>query len=244
MSHIEFSCRGCGARAGIVGDLSDDDETRWAELDAQYEFERQWDEQHAECDARRPERDGIVAALTQEIPPPSRLTPADRFFAALPEPRSVRVARRTRAAHAAGRMLLLAAADSEPRTTPTLFEVVVTCDKGCGRTVTHHGIAAASEQTAWWVALERMQGDGWRWDDGAVVCRACLLRASGWQSQPGPAEPGREMSVEAIPVTDHSSPANCGCSARSRGAGRDAQESSPAQPSAAGEAAEGTNFRR
>lgn len=179
---------------------------------------------------------GIVAALVGH--------PAPIFT---PEPRADRIARRVQANATAGRIITDAAmcALAEPATTPpTLFEVVVTCDQGCGRTVTHHGIDAPSEQTAWWITLERMQGDGWRWDDGAVVCRACLLRASGWQSQPGPAEPGREMSVEAIPVTDHSSPANCGCSARSRGAGRDAQESSPAQPDPGGEAGSGTNFHR
>ncbi len=223
MSHIEFHCRGCGARAGIAGDLSDDDETRWAELDAQYEFERLWDEQHAECDARRPVRSGIVAALTQDVTPASRQSAADRFHAALPEPRSVRVARRTRESHAAGRMLLFAAANSQTTPPSSGFEVVVTCDKGCGRTVTHHGIAAPSKQTAWWIALERMQGDGWRWEDGAVVCRACLLRASGWQSQPGPAEPGHEMSV------DHSRPGCCQAGG--------ARESSPAQTGAGREAA-------
>lgn len=63
MSHIEFLCKGCGAQAGIFGELSDDPEERYRELDEQYEFERLWDEQHASCDSRRPVRVGIVRAL-------------------------------------------------------------------------------------------------------------------------------------------------------------------------------------
>ncbi|QSM00083.1 hypothetical protein SEA_CASHLINE_44 [Gordonia phage Cashline] len=84
---------------------------------------------------------------------------------------------------------------------PTIHEVVVACDSGCGREVTHHGVAATSETEAARIARERMAAEGWEEVDG-FHCRACLLARSGWQSQPGPAEPGRAMSVETIPYRD------------------------------------------
>ena len=93
MSYVDFYCPGCGVHAGIAGDLSDDSEERWQELDEQYEFERMWDETHADCDARRRVRSGIVVALVAVGRPevPSR---PDHFHAALAEPRAARVSRR------------------------------------------------------------------------------------------------------------------------------------------------------
>lgn len=107
---------------------------------------------------------------------------------------------------------------------PTLFEVAVACDSGCGREVTHHGVAAADVDEAARIARERMAAEGWAEADG-FCCRACLLARSGWQSQPGPSEAGRAMSVETIPhqdqpgivraltanFTDHSRADRCRC---------------------------------
>ena len=110
---------------------------------------------------------------------------------------------------------------------PTIHEVAVACDSGCGREVTHHGIAASDVDAAARIARERMAAEGWAEADG-FHCRACLLARSGWQSQPGPNEAGRAMSVESIPCReqsgivraltadfqDHSAPDRCGCAAR------------------------------
>ncbi|AMS02443.1 hypothetical protein PP496_gp42 [Gordonia phage Yeet412] len=122
---------------------------------------------------------------------------------------------------------------------PTVHEVGVACDSGCGREVTHHGVAAASAAEAEKIARTRMTAEGWEEADG-FHCRACMLKRSGWQSQPGPAERGRAMSVEAIPdpdqsgivraltadfhprFTDHSTPEGCGCGERDRGTPRPA----------------------
>ncbi|UUG69902.1 hypothetical protein SEA_MORKIE_41 [Gordonia phage Morkie] len=155
MSFIEYRCEGCDARAGLAGEMSDDD------LD---QFDRDWAERHRGC-------------------------------------------------------------------VPTIHEVIVACDSGCGREVTHHGVAAADANEAAQIARDRMVAEGWEEADG-FHCRACMLKRSGWQSQPGPAEPGREMSVEAIShrdrsgivraltadfrprFTDHSTPEGCGCGER------------------------------
>lgn len=107
---------------------------------------------------------------------------------------------------------------------PTIFEVVVACDSGCGREVTHHGVAATDATEAAQIARDRMAAEGWEEADG-FHCRACMLKRSGWQSQPGPSEPGRAMSVEAIPARsivraltagfiDHSTPEGCRCGER------------------------------
>ncbi|WNM74455.1 hypothetical protein SEA_BEARBQ_53 [Gordonia phage BearBQ] len=109
---------------------------------------------------------------------------------------------------------------------PTIFEVVVACDSGCGREVAHHGVAATNTDEAARIARDRMVAEGWAESDG-FHCRACMLKRSGWQSQPGPAEVGRGMSVEAIPdrsivralvadFHDHSRP-GCGCGERGSG---------------------------
>ncbi|AZV00695.1 hypothetical protein SEA_ENALISNAILO_41 [Gordonia phage EnalisNailo] len=121
----------------------------------------------------------------------------------------------------------------------TIFEVGVACDSGCGREVTHHGIAAINAAEAEEIARCRMAAEGWEEADG-FHCRACMLKRSGWQSQPGPAERGRAMSVEAIPhqyqsgivraltadfrprFTDHSTPEGCGCGERDQGTPRPA----------------------
>ncbi|QCW22231.1 hypothetical protein PP485_gp46 [Gordonia phage ThankyouJordi] len=117
---------------------------------------------------------------------------------------------------------------------PTIHEVVVACDSGCGREVTHHGVAATDANDAARIARERMAAEGWEEADG-FHCRACLLARSGWQSQPGPSEAGRAMSVEAIrhqdrsgivraltaDFTDHSKP-GCGCGERDQGTPRPA----------------------
>ncbi|QDH92315.1 hypothetical protein SEA_SPOOKY_48 [Gordonia phage Spooky] len=127
---------------------------------------------------------------------------------------------------------------------PTIHEVVVACDSGCGREVTHHGVAAADTNEAAQIARDRMAGEGWAEADG-FHCRACMLKRSGWQSQPGPNEVGHGMSVEAIPArsivraltaqfVDHSDARRCGCGERTDGA----------QASAAGDAAEAPNFPR
>ncbi|QGJ87589.1 hypothetical protein SEA_FAITH5X5_35 [Gordonia phage Faith5x5] len=134
---------------------------------------------------------------------------------------------------------------------PTIFEVVVACDSGCGREVTHHGVAAADAAEAAQIARDRMAGEGWEEADG-FHCRACMLKRAGWQSQPGPNEPGRAMSVEAIPdrsivhaltadFTDHSRADRCRC-----GGLRDSgfsQAQAVAQPDPGGEAGSGTNFQ-
>ncbi|UOW93714.1 hypothetical protein SEA_WRIGLEY_51 [Gordonia phage Wrigley] len=136
---------------------------------------------------------------------------------------------------------------------PTIHEVAVACDSGCGREVTHHGVAAADTTEAAQIARDRMAAEGWAEADG-FHCRACLLARSGWQSQPGPSETGREMSVEAIPhqdrsgivraltadFHDHSAPDRCGCAVRDSGF-------SQAQAVAQAEAertASATNFQR
>ncbi|QNJ58096.1 hypothetical protein PP483_gp40 [Gordonia phage Bunnybear] len=138
---------------------------------------------------------------------------------------------------------------------PTIHEVVVACDSGCGREVTHHGVAAAHANEAAQIARDRMAAEGWEEVDG-FHCRACMLKRSGWQSQPGPAEPGRAMSVETIPYqdrsgivraltadfrprfTDHSNPEGCGCGERDQGTPRPV---SVAQAGAGGTAST-TNF--
>lgn len=116
---------------------------------------------------------------------------------------------------------------------PRVHEVVVACDSGCGREVTHHGVAAADATEAALISRDRMVAEGWAEDDG-FHCRACMLKRSGWQSQPGPAEAGRAMSVEAIPhqdqsgivraltatFIDHSDARRCGCGARDQGTPR------------------------
>ncbi|QDM56393.1 hypothetical protein PP515_gp46 [Gordonia phage Sidious] len=136
---------------------------------------------------------------------------------------------------------------------PTIYEVVVACDSGCGREVTHHGVAANSEVEAARIARERMTAEGWAEADG-FHCRACLLARSGWQSQPGPSEAGRAMSVESIPCReqsgivraltanfhDHSAPDRCGCAARDSGF---SQAQAVAQPDPGGEAGSGTTFQ-
>ncbi|AXQ62878.1 hypothetical protein SEA_ANGELIQUE_47 [Gordonia phage Angelique] len=135
---------------------------------------------------------------------------------------------------------------------PTLFEVAVACDSGCGREVTHHGVAATDADEAARIARERMAAEGWAEADG-FHCRACLLARSGWQSQPGPSEAGRAMSVEAIPhqdqsgivraltadFHDHSAPERCGCAARDSGT---SHPLAVAQAGAGGEAAPVTNL--
>ncbi|UAJ16223.1 hypothetical protein SEA_MALIBO_47 [Gordonia phage Malibo] len=131
----------------------------------------------------------------------------------------------------------------------TIFEIGVACDSGCGREVTHHGVAAASAAEAERIGRERMAAEGWVESDG-IHCRACLLARSGWQSQPGPAEAGHAMSVEAIPARsivraltatfiDHSTPEGCGCGERDSGTSHPA---AVAQAGAGGEAAPVTNF--
>ncbi|WP_431840686.1 DUF7324 family protein [Gordonia hongkongensis] len=135
----------------------------------------------------------------------------------------------------------------------TIFEVAVACDSGCGREVTHHGVAATDVNAAARIARERMVAEGWAEADG-FHCRACLLARSGWQSQPGPDEAGRAMSVEAIPApsivaaltadftprfTDHSTPEGCGCGERDPGTPR---PTAVAQAGAGGEAAPVTNL--
>ncbi|QAY05782.1 hypothetical protein SEA_VASANTI_44 [Gordonia phage Vasanti] len=142
--------------------------------------------------------------------------------------------------------------DRHRRCVPTIFEVVVACDSGCGREVTHHGVAATDADIAARIARERMAAEGWAEDDG-FHCRACLLARSGWQSQPGPNEAGRAMSVEAIPApwivaaltadftprfTDHSTPEGCGCGERDPGTPR---PTAVAQAEAGGTAS-ATNF--
>lgn len=134
----------------------------------------------------------------------------------------------------------------------TIFEVAVACDSGCGREVTHHGVAATDADDAARIARERMAAEGWAEADG-FHCRACLLARSGWQSQPGPSEAGRAMSVEAIPCHgqsgivraltanfhDHSRIDRCRC-ASTRGSGF-SQALAVAQAGAGGTAS-ATNF--
>ncbi|MBR7191683.1 hypothetical protein [Gordonia sp. SCSIO 19800] len=134
----------------------------------------------------------------------------------------------------------------------TIFEVAVACDSGCGREVTHHGVAATDVDAAARIARERMVAEGWAEADG-FHCRACLLARSGWQSQPGPDEAGRAMSVEAMPhqdrsgivraltadFHDHSAPERCRCAARDSGT---SHPLAVAQAGAGGEAAPVTNL--
>ncbi|MCX2753121.1 hypothetical protein [Gordonia sp. 4N] len=136
----------------------------------------------------------------------------------------------------------------------TIFEISVACDSGCGREVTLHGVAAADVAEAARIARDRMAAEGWAEADG-FHCRACLLARSGWQSQPGPSEAGRAMSVESIPCReqsgivraltanfhDHSAPDRCGCAARDSGF---SQAQAVAQPDPGVEAGSGTNFQR
>lgn len=177
---------------------------------------------------------GVVAALV------------DPLAVFTPEARADRVARRRAQAHSAGRILMGAAVASGPaRAALGVFEVVIACDEECGRTITHHGVAATSPAAARQVAIERMHSEGWRLDDGRVTCRSCLLRAAGWASNPGPAELGHAMTVEAIAThTDHSR-TPCACeSARATPVPAQPDASPTASPRGRGVGASGTSFTR
>ena len=69
------------------------------------------------------------------------------------------------------------------------YEVIVTCEGGCGRTVTHHQVTADDPADALRIVKERMAPEGWQFFEG-VRCRPCLLLASGWQAEPGPGQLG------------------------------------------------------
>lgn len=134
-----------------------------------------------------------------------------------------------------------------------VHEVAIACESGCGRVVTHHGVAAAGADEARRIAMTRMVAEGWAEADG-FHCRACMLARSGWQSQPGPDEARRAMSVETIPdrsiiaaltadftprFNDHSDARRCGCGARDQGVPRPVEVAQ----AGAGGAAPVTNFQ-
>lgn len=58
------------------------------------------------------------------------------------------------------------------------FDVITLCEDGCGRRVEQSNITAANSTVAAMTAHSRLAAEGW---DGGT-CRACLLHASGWQS--------------------------------------------------------------
>ena len=201
--------------------------------------------QFGDSDFDRGYRSALIAAKNAGVPGVVAAL-VDPLAVFTPEPRVDRVARRRAEAHSAGRILMATAAASGPaRAALGVFEVVIACDEECGRTVTHHGVAATSPAAARQIAVERMRDEGWRVDDGLVTCRPCLLRAAGWASTPGPAAPGHAMSVEAIPThTDHSR-TPCACkSARATPVPAQPDASPTASPRGRGVGASGTSFTR
>lgn len=67
------------------------------------------------------------------------------------------------------------------------FDITISCVGACGRHVEQTNITASDLSEALSTARARLVPEGWETDGGGSdKCRACLLDAAGWQSQPGP----------------------------------------------------------